>query len=179
MKRKVIFFMFCLFGAAFLLSGCAVPRALWPQKDLSSSESPGKTDGHVVLVASRNSEFKMALVRKLHDAMVSMGVAQRMIGIGDLKHINAAEYDAVVVISTCLAWGLDRDVQLFLKRQDKNANIILVTTSAAGDWLPDIPNSDIDALSSASNMTTVEAVARDVMEQISVRMHDKKRTSAN
>lgn len=155
-----------------LFSGCAVPRVLWPQKDLPPSETVGIADGYVVLVASRNSEFKKALVDKLTGAIVAEGLAEKTVGVGDLKEIDAAVYDAVVVISTCLAWGLDRDVKAFLDRQKNHANIILVTTSGEGDWLPDKGEWDFDAISSASRLTSVDGIVRDVMGKIKRRLDD-------
>lgn len=123
-----------------------------------------------MLMASRNSEFKKALVKELINGLVSVGLSQRTIGVSDLKKINSTEYDAVVVISSCIAWGLERDVQVFMERQKNKSNIILVTTSGDGGWLPSTIEQDIDAISSASTLTTVDAVARDVMAQIISRL---------
>jgi hypothetical protein len=155
-----------------LFFGCAVPQLLWPQKDLPPSETIGATDGHVVLVASRSSEFKKRLVEKLRDALISAGITQKIIGVDDLKKINAADYDAVVVINTCIGWGLDHDVRVFLNRQREHANIILVTTSGDGGWLPDKGGRDFDAISSASKMTTVDAVVKDLLARINSRLHN-------
>jgi hypothetical protein len=155
-----------------LLIGCAVRQLLLPQKDLSPSETIGAMDGHVVLVASRSSEFKKTLVEKLIEAVVSAGMAQKTVGVGDLKEIDPSEYDVIVVISSCHAWGLERDVQTFLNRQKKHANIILVTTSGKGGWLPDKGGRDFDAISSASKMTTVDGVVRDVLAKINSRLHN-------
>jgi len=152
------------------LFGCAVPQLL-PQKDLPPTERIGPTGGRVVLVASRSSEFKRTLVEKLVEAVVSSGMAQKTVGVGDLKEIDPSGYDVIVVISTCLAWGLDRDVQTFLNRQEKHANIILVTTSGDGGWLPDRNGREFDAVSSASKMTAVDAVVRDVLTRIAARLH--------
>ncbi len=178
MRLQRIFILACSYGVALLLCGCSVPRLMWPQKDLPSSESPGMTGGHVVLVASRSSEFKKALVNKLSNALISGRITQRTIGVDNLKEIDAAEYDAVVVISTCIAWGLDPEVQLFLNRQEKHADIILVTTSGDAGWLPNTGNSDIDAISSASKMTNVDAVARDVMAGINSRLYGEDKSHA-
>jgi hypothetical protein len=60
------------------------------------------------------------------------------------------DYAAVVVINSCLAWGLDKDVSHFLDRQNTTANIILLTTSGDGLWLPDKRGRDFDAISGAS-----------------------------
>jgi len=172
MWRKWNAALVCVCGAMLLLLfGCALPQLLSTQKDLPPSETIGPTDGHVVLVASRSSEFKKTLVEKLIEAVVSAGMAQKTVGVGDLKEIEASEYDVIVVISTCLGWELDRDVQTFLNRQEKHTNIILVTTSASGGWLPDKGGRDFDAISSASKMTTADVVVRDVLSRINSRLH--------
>jgi hypothetical protein len=173
MKRQWDIALLCKCGAILLLlSGCALPRILWPQKDLPPSETIGVRGGHVVLVASRSSDFKIALVKKLNEAVISAGLAEKTVGVGDLKKIDTSEYDAIVVISTCLGWGLDQDVQTFLNTQKKHANIILVTTSGSGDWLPSQEDRrDVDAISSASKLTTVDAIVRDVMARINSRLH--------
>jgi len=116
-------------------------------------------------------------VEKLIEAVVFEGMAQKTVGVGDLKDIDPSEYDVIVVISNCVAWGLERDVQMFMNRQKKHANIILVTTSGNGGWLPDKGDRDFDAISSASKMTTVDVVVRDILGRINTRLHHKARTS--
>lgn len=168
MKQQRLFWLICLFIMFF--NSCAVPRVLWPQKDLPHSESMGKPGGPMVLMASRDSEFKRALVREIGYALVSEGINQRTIGVDDLKGIKSSEYNVVVVISSCIAWGLEEDVQVFLKSQENYSNIILVTTSGNGGWLPNTLDKDVDAISSASTLSTVNAIARNVMTQISSRL---------
>jgi hypothetical protein len=151
-------------------NSCAVLGVLRPQKDLPHSESIGKPGGPMVLMASQDSEFKRALVREIGYALVSEGINQRIIGVDDLKGIKSSEYNVVVVISSCIAWGLEEDVQVFLKRQETFSNIILVTTSGTGGWLPNTLDNDVEAISSASTLSTVNAIARNVMTQISSRL---------
>ena len=97
-------------------------------------------------------------------------LAQKTIGIKDLPQVDASEYAAVVVINTCLAWGFDNDVQTFLDRQKTNKNIIVLTTSGNGAWLPDKGGKDFDAISAASEMTSVDTVVRNVMAGIQSRL---------
>jgi len=91
-------------------------------------------------------------------------------GVGDLGTIDAADYDAVVVISTCLVWGLDRDVQTFIDRRSHPTNIVMVTTSGDGDWQPDPLAEGIDAISSASTPASVDALVQTVMRHIRFRL---------
>lgn len=172
MRRQWNAALFFLCGAMPLfLFGCAVSHLL--QKDLPRSETIGAKGAPVVLVASRSSEYKKRLVEKLTESVAHEGMAQKTVGVSDLKEIEPSEYDVIVVISTCFAWGLDRDVEAFLDRQEKHANIVLVTTSGDGGWLPDKSGRDFDAVSSASRMTTVDVVVREVLARINTRLHMK------
>ena len=85
-----------------------------------------------------------------------------------LFSICSTDYDAVVVISRCIAWGLDPDVRAFLDRHNTCSNIIAVTTSGDGGWLPDMEGREFDAISSASRMVDLDALAEDVLEKINV-----------
>ena len=163
----------CCIVLLFFLAGCGGPQRLWPQKDIIGSETARPDGGKVVLIASRASDFKEGIVAKLHEQLAAAGVAQKTIGVGELSQVDSADYTAVVVINTCLAWGLDHDVQAFLDRQKTDTNIIVVTTSGEGTWLPDKGGRDFDSISAASKMTTVDGVARDVMVRIQSRLHDE------
>ena len=166
-KTVSAFLLLALLG---LMGGCAAPQRFWPQEDMVGSETSEPDGGQVVLIASRSSDFKTMLVAKLHERLAAEGLPQKTIGVKGLCQVDAADYRAVVVISTCLAWGLDHDVQIFLDRQKTGENIILLTTSGDGAWLPDKDDNDYDALSAASKMTSVEAVVREIMERIHSRM---------
>lgn len=157
----------------FFLSGCASPQQFWPQKDIIGSETAIPDGGQAVLIASRDSDFKKLLVAELHEQLVAAGVAQKTIGVEGLAQVDSADFSAVVVINTCLAWGLDHDVQTFLDRQKTDAKVIVLTTSGDGTWLPDKGDKDFDAISAASKITTLDVVVRDIMASIHSRLEDK------
>lgn len=156
--------------AVFFLVGCAFPQHFWPQKDIVGSDAgsiPGQQD---VLIASRSSDYKQLLVEELQKQLFSAGIPHKTIGVGQLRGIDASSYSAVVVINTCLAWGLDHEINGFLNRQQQTANIILLTTSGEGTWLPDKQGRDFDAISGASVKTNVGDVAQDLLERIQERL---------
>ena len=152
--------------------GCSVPRMLWPQRDTAASELEGQPTAPHVLLASRSSEFKDELVVRLKNALKSEGVTLRVMGIEQLKGADTGTYSAVVVICTCIAWGLDPDVQDFIDRHSDRDNLIVVVTSGDGGWLPDKARYPVDAVSSASRLVSVEAVALDVLARIHSRLHN-------
>lgn len=171
MRRKIIYILLflCAAGACVYVGRPAI-RRLYPQSDLRPSETPAEGDKHIVLVAARSSEFKEALAAKLRQSLLSDNIAVKIAGVGNLKQIDAKNYDAVIVMSACMAWGLDPEVQAFINRQARCANVIMVITSASGGWVPDKGGRDYDALSSASRMTSVDAVAGDIMARIKLRI---------
>jgi hypothetical protein len=163
----------CWVALLFLLTDCAAPQRFWPQEDIIGSETTAPDGKQVILIASRSSDFKKLLVAKLHEQLAAEGLAQKTIGIKDLPQINASEYAVVVVINTCLAWGLDSDVQVFLDHQKTDENIIVLTTSGNGAWLPDKGGRNFDAISAASKMTSVDTAVRDVMDGINTRLQSR------
>ena len=170
---------FLLLAVLNLMGGCAAPQRFWPQEDMVASETWAPDHRQVVLIASRSSDFKKLLVAKLHEQLAAEGLPQKTMGVKDLNLVDAGDYGVVVVISACLAWGLDHDVQTFLARQRTDENIVLVTTSGNGAWLPDKGERDFDALSAASKMTSVEGVVRELMESIHARMGKENTPESN
>ncbi len=150
----------------FFVVGCAAPQRFWPQKDIDTTETVAPEGSQVVLIASRTSEFKKRLVERLQQQLAADGFAHKTIGVDGLAQVDASEYASVVVINTCLAWGLDHEVRTFLDRQKTDKNVALLTTSGSGAWLPEKEGGDFDAISAASQMTTVDTVVEDVMAAI-------------
>ena len=147
-----------------------MPQHFWPQKDITASDIdtiPGKP---TVLVASRASAYKMKLVAALHEELSAAHISHETMGIEQLGKVDATDYAAVVVINTCLAWGLDHEVRTFLDRQKATGNIILLTTSAEGSWLPDKRGRDFDAISGASVNENANDTARNLMGKIQERL---------
>lgn len=162
-------YRFCIF-VVLLLAGCAVPQRFWPQKDIVGSDAGSIPGQQEVLIASRSSEYKQLLVDELHKQLFSAGIPHKTIGVKQLKGVDATRYSAVVVINTCLAWGLDNEIKTFLNHQQQTANIILMTTSGEGTWLPDKQGLDFDAISGASVKSNVGDVAQDLLERIQKRL---------
>ena len=156
--------------AILLLAGCATPQYLWPQKDITASDIETISGKPTVLVASRASAYKTELVAELREELSAAHISHKIIGIKQLGQVDATDYAAVVVINTCLAWGLDHEVSTFLDSQKTTGNIILLTTSGEGSWLPDKSGYDFDAISGASINENVSDVARNLMKKIQERL---------
>ena len=163
-------FSWSLILGIFLLAGCAVPQHFWSQKDIVEFDVNTIPGQRTVLIASRASEYKKQLVAELQKQLSAAHISHITIGVKQLHKIDPIDYAAVVVINTCLAWGLDHEVSTFLDSQKTTSNIILFTTSSEGSWLPDKHGLDFDAISGASVKANVGDVARNLMERIQKRL---------
>ena len=168
-SKQDFFYIYCALGF-LLLVGCAAPQHFWPQKDIVGTDEGIIHGEKMVLIASRSSEYKIGLVAELQKQLASAQISHKTIGVKQLDKVDSMDYNAVVVINTCLAWGLDNDVSHFLDRQKTTANIILLTTSGDGLWLPDKRGRDFDAICGASIKANISDVAQYLMERIRKRL---------
>jgi hypothetical protein len=158
----------CILG--LLLAGCAIPQRFWPQKDIVGSGVSDRPGEHTVLIASRSTEYKKQLVAELQKQLSAAQILHKTIGVRQLEKVDPTGYGAVIVINTCIAWGIDQDISTFLDGQETTANIILLTTSGEGTWLPDKHGRKFDAISGASVEANVGDVARDLMVRIRTKL---------
>jgi hypothetical protein len=119
-----------------------------------------------VLIAARSSEFKDAVISRIKEAFKDEVVYMKFIGIDHLKKENGDDYSAVVVINTCMGWNMDRHVKSFVKRQKDQSNVVVLTTSGDGDWMPKMEDYDFDAISSASEMHKVDEIADKIIAKV-------------
>lgn len=145
---------------------CAIPRMIWPQRDIDTSELTAPSAQKRLLVASRSSEFKDALVSRIRAAFEQESTYVKFIGLEGLKQEDGETYDAVVLINTCIAWGLDPEVDSFIKRHTDHSRMIVVTTSGDGKWKPDKKGRAYDAISSASKQANVDVIADEIITKI-------------
>jgi hypothetical protein len=165
MKRLNSLFFIILIVSLFQIY-CSVPHRVLPQKDMPASELNDPTLDKKVLVASRYSEFKEAVIGKLKAAFKDQTVYIKFIGLGELEKEDANAYNAVVMINKCMAWQMDRNVIGFLKRYENQGNMIVLTTSGDGNWLPKMEERNFDAISSASEKANVDEVAGRIIEKV-------------
>ena len=144
---------------ATLMTGCAIPRKVWPQKDVAAMKAEDTAGRPTILLASRDSEFKADLVKRISEAMAQDDVAVDIVGIEDLADIDTGQYAAAVAISTCMAWGVDPLVRDFIDSYPDKRRVLLVITSNS-EWLPKKEDTDVDAISSASELADSDIVAQ-------------------
>ncbi len=169
LRKDLIMYKWILLLLIFSVSlnyGCAAPQYIWPQSDIAFYEINQNTLEKKILIASRKSDFKNAIVTKIQDAFVEESVYIKIIGVENLKDEDAEQYSAVLIINTCMAWEIDRKVEAFLDKYGERNSIIVLTTSIGGDILPDMEGRRIDAISSASVKEQITPIADEIISKI-------------
>ena len=155
-----------------LFSSCTTPQYFWPQKDANTEEINQSSNDKKILIASRNSEFKNAILQKIKDTFQNQDIYIKIIGINDLKAEDPNNYSATLIINTAMGWRIDKKVESFLKKYGKISSIIVVTTSAGGDILPDLEGRNIDAISTASVIEKTDQVADLVINKLNTILNE-------
>ena len=163
MKKQIYFIMFIIL---LLPWGCTVPQYIWPQGDMGFQEINPSSLEKKILIASRKSEFKDAIVQKIEEAFKGHDVYIRITGIENLKNEEADQYSAIVLINTAMGWKIDRKVKSFLDKHKDLDSIIVLTTSGGGDIMPDTKKYRIDAVSAASTKDETKDIANEIISKV-------------
>ncbi|MGC9365373.1 MAG: hypothetical protein ACP5FZ_12510 [Fidelibacterota bacterium] len=149
--------------ALFQFACSSIPRLIWRENDVPPVRPESAA---TILIASRQSAFKVAVIENVAEYYKMRGVAVKVVGLEALALENPADYQAVVLINTCMAWNLDPAVLSFLKQHSAAGNLIVLTTSGDGDWLPKNRTGQYDAISAASEMADVRETAANLIQKI-------------
>jgi len=169
MGKRFLLFGILLLSLSLIQIACvSVPHLIWPQKDIQPSELNKPSLEKRILVASRSSEFKDTVVNKIRGDFQNESVYMKFIGLEQLEKEDGTNYAAIVMINTCMSWDMDRNVKSFLKRHNDQSNMIVLTTSGDGDWLPKMKEQNFDAISSASKEDNVDVIADKIVNKIRV-----------
>ena len=142
------------------------PQLFWPQRDMDSSSVNLPALAKKILIASRDSDYKRALAEKIKQAFKGDSVYVKCVGLTKLKNEDASAYRAIVLINTCMGWDWDKNINAFLKGKTDAANVIVLTTSASGKWLPKKNAAHVDAIAGASRKSDPGPVADDIIKKI-------------
>lgn len=166
--KKVLITIGIIIIIAIILQtlGLSVPHFFWPKKDIETSELNQAFLEDKVLIASRSSEFKNAIIEKIEEAMKNDSVYVKFTGLKKLRDEDHDRYNAIGLINTCMAGGMDPIAKDFLKNQKGKNNIVILTTSGGGDWLPKMKHQNFDAIASASEKDNVDSVAKEIIDKI-------------
>jgi hypothetical protein len=113
--------------------------------------------GRRVLIASRGTEFKRAVADRLVAALTAKGVRVRVVDMEALALEEPGDFDLVVLLDRVRAHRLSGDLRAFLARPGGAGEVVVLATAGYLDDAPALEG--VDAVTSASDMTRVEATA--------------------
>ncbi|MBN2600814.1 MAG: hypothetical protein JXR87_02355 [Candidatus Marinimicrobia bacterium] len=143
----------------------SVPHLIWPQEDVIARQIQIE-EAKRILIAARQSDFKEEIINAIIEKYNGTQIAVKIIGLNDIGQESPENYKAVIVLNTCMSWDMDRNVNSFLKAYPNSDNIIILTTSGDGGWLPKKKGRQFDAISSASKIADVDKISKEIIEKI-------------
>jgi len=149
-----------------LLSCSSVPHRIWPQKDMQAREINTVDFPKKVLIASRASDFKKAVVSKVVESLKTDSVYIKIIGLSKIMEESTSAFQAIVLINTNMGRNLDPNAKAFLAAHPNQGNIIVLTTSGDGRWVPEKKNGRFDAIASPSRKGDPGKIAETLMAKI-------------
>jgi hypothetical protein len=167
---NALFIVFMVSVPAFSFS---MPQLFWPQKDMDSSSQNNPAFAKKILIASRDTDYKRALLEKIKEGLKGDSVYIKCIGLTKLKKEDASAYQAIVLINTCMGWSWDLNIDAFLKGKTDAANVIVLTTSASGKWGPKKNTARVDAIAAASEKINIDTLAADIIKKIRTLLEKK------
>jgi hypothetical protein len=118
---------------------------------------------HRVLIATQLSAFKKAVVSEIVDKLERDGCFIKVIDLTSLKDESPGVYDAIVIVNACIGWRPNPVVETFLEETEVRRNVVLLTTAHSRC---ESRSAGVDALTSASMVSTSCAVAQSVVEKV-------------
>ena len=89
-----------------LLISCSVGRRMVPQSDIDAYEVGKEVFDTRILLASRDSDFKVDVARRIGESLKDEPVYVKFIGIDQLDDEDVSQYSAIVIM-TCLLYTSD------------------------------------------------------------------------
>ncbi len=159
--RRRIFCGFVFFSLAALVAGCAVKR-------IQPIEKGKREWGRGVLIATQKSEFKEAVTHRIIDSLEKDRCYIKVVDLGSLANEAPEQYRAIVIMNSYHFWRLSGEAKSFIKNagEDQQRKIILLTTVGEEFWSPGV--SDVDSISSASEISKASSVAKSIIARIRV-----------
>lgn len=117
-----------------------------------------------ILIASDASDFKDAVRRRVFEHYKTYSNVE-VVNIRRLKTIKADDFDAVLIIDTCLGWShFNPTMKAFIDAAHQPEHVILFMTVDDTEWK--FTYQSVDAITSASLIEDEERVAADLIQKL-------------
>jgi len=121
-----------------------------------------------ILIASQGSEFKINLVERLTEELISDNNYLSVVDCTKLQDENEEVWDAIIIIHTLQVHEMPEEAQAFLSQVDDLSKVMLVSTSGAGD--DKVVGFDVDAVSSPSRSTAIDPIVNWILPKIKLKL---------
>ena len=148
------------------LTACTAPQHFWPQYDIAYDEINSDSLDKKLLIASRQSEFKSAIIARVKKVYTDRDIYIRLVGIEDLKKEDPQRYTAILILNTCMGWDIDWRVEDFLNRSVDLKSVIVLTTADGENIYPQLKGRQVDAMSSASVTEKIDPLAEKIIGKL-------------
>lgn len=117
-----------------------------------------------LLIASDASEFKDAVRGRVVDHYKTYSNVE-VVNIGNLKTRQTDNFDAVLIIDTCLGWSrFNPSMKAFLDGAQDPDRVVLFMSVDDTEW--DFSYQGVDAITAASHMEDEARVAADLIQKL-------------
>lgn len=166
-KIKVLLWGIVFFEIMVVHLGCfSVPHLVGKKKDIQSQEMIKPDCRGTVLIGSRKSEFKDAVIAYILKQFKDDSLCFKIEGLDNIENEDSDKYTVIVLMNRCMSWGLDYSVTDFLKKNNKHPHIIVLTTAANENWEPKWKKVAFDGITAASESSKVEQTAHEIVKKI-------------
>ena len=121
-----------LIAVLLLQSACSGTSGTAPQSAAAAHEVGEEVFGTRILLASRDSDFKVEIARRIGEALRDEPVYVKFIGIKQLANEAGSDYTAIILMTRCTSWSMDPEAKVFLEKNPELSNIVLLITSGDG-----------------------------------------------
>ncbi|MDM8515484.1 hypothetical protein QUF76_04735 [Desulfobacterales bacterium HSG16] len=166
MKRNLILKIVAGIASLVFLNSCMFFKSIQPFETGNISATAR------VLIAAQASEFKENILTKIVNGFEKEPVYIKVIDIQKLKKESAENFQAIVIINTCVAWRMSAAAADFIKKTKENQKyrVILFSTADDENWLPE--KAGVDAVTSASRPEKSNQVANIIIKRIRMRIEN-------
>ena len=152
-------------AGAFILMICFLISIGCSLKTVDTGETGDRTAAKSkVLIATQKSKFKGEVVSEIKRALGDKVKYIKVVDVKWLPNESVDNYRAIVLLNACMAGRPDPRVESFIDNIQNKKKLVVLTTGRLDAWKPASP--EVDAITSASNMSESVTVARLIAEKV-------------
>jgi hypothetical protein len=167
-RQRVNRFAFCCLGTSLFVLAATLLSCVRSVPEVRHVVLNAR---YSLLIASDASEFKDAVRSRVFEHFRNHSNVE-VVNISRLKNIQADDFDAVLIMDTCLGWShFNPSMKAFLDDVEDPDRIILFLTVDDTDWA--FTYQGVDAITAASRMEDEDRVAAALINEIDQVLHPR------